>query len=273
MLRANGHSLDQEAEHPANPIGYGDHAYHLPPPRGSGALQFGTDLFVRQENAAGRRNSWVNVERQHAGQLLPSVSQLLTNAQYSPPRRPSALGAPAARRTSKRRVHSFHHGHSTSTATVYDRPSSQAEGVPPISSVTNNSGRQPSPRQVPGSHPVLPAQHGMFPAMKGVEEISPPETPAEIHAQPPPVRPAVVDEKHIEGEGLCYIYADGSYCPKNIDGVPVNANWGVTKAGKPRKRLAQACLTCREKKIKCHPNRPKCDQCQKSGRDCRFENA
>ncbi|BDD58782.1 hypothetical protein MAP00_004033 [Monascus purpureus] len=55
--------------------------------------------------------------------------------------------------------------------------------------------------------------------------------------------------------------------------MPVNANWGITKAGKPRKRLAQACLTCREKKIKCQPNLPRCDQCQKSGRDCRFENA
>lgn len=88
-----------------------------------------------------------------------------------------------------------------------------------------------------------------------------------------PLRPHVVDEKYIEGEGLCYIYADGSHCPKTIDGLPVNANWGVTKAGKPRKRLAQACLTCREKKIKCHPNLPKCDQCQKSGRECRFESA
>lgn len=87
------------------------------------------------------------------------------------------------------------------------------------------------------------------------------------------VRPHVVDERYIDGEGLCYIYADGSHCPKVIDGVPVNANWGITKAGKPRKRLAQACLTCREKKIKCQPNLPKCDQCQKSGRECRFESA
>ncbi|KAJ9206307.1 transcriptional regulator family: Fungal Specific TF [Paecilomyces variotii] len=85
--------------------------------------------------------------------------------------------------------------------------------------------------------------------------------------------PHVVDERYIEGEGLCYIYADGSHCPKSIDGVPVNANWGVTKAGKPRKRLAQACISCREKKIKCQPNIPKCDQCQKSGKECRFESA
>jgi hypothetical protein len=85
--------------------------------------------------------------------------------------------------------------------------------------------------------------------------------------------PHVVDEKYIDGEGFCFVYADGSHVPKTIDGIPVNANWGVTKAGKPRKRLAQACLTCREKKIKCQPNLPKCDQCQKSGRECRFESA
>ncbi|KLJ12472.1 hypothetical protein EMPG_12499 [Blastomyces silverae] len=83
----------------------------------------------------------------------------------------------------------------------------------------------------------------------------------------------VVEERFIEGEGICYVYSDGTHCPKQIDGEPVNANWGVTKAGKPRKRLAQACITCRDKKIKCIPNIPKCDQCQKSGRECRFENA
>lgn len=83
----------------------------------------------------------------------------------------------------------------------------------------------------------------------------------------------VVDERFIEGEGICYVYSDGSHCPKLIDGEPVNANWGITKAGKPRKRLAQACITCRDKKIKCVPNIPKCDQCQKSGRECKFENA
>lgn len=92
--------------------------------------------------------------------------------------------------------------------------------------------------------------------------------------QPPhPLLPHVIDEQVIEGEGLCYLYSDGSYCPKTIDGEPVNASWGVTKAGKPRKRLAQACITCREKKIKCRPNLPKCDQSQKSGRSCRFMSA
>ncbi|EAT81624.2 hypothetical protein SNOG_11125 [Parastagonospora nodorum SN15] len=73
----------------------------------------------------------------------------------------------------------------------------------------------------------------------------------------------------MQGEGLCYVYEDGTYCRAIIDGEPVNPSWGITKAGKPRKRLAQACLTCREKKIKCEPGYPKCHQCAKSQRVCR----
>ncbi|KAE8553315.1 hypothetical protein TMatcc_007247 [Talaromyces marneffei ATCC 18224] len=89
----------------------------------------------------------------------------------------------------------------------------------------------------------------------------------------PPAPNQVVDERYLPGKGVCYIFADNSYCPKLIDGQPVNPNWGLTKAGKARKRLAQACIPCREKKVKCQPNLPKCDQCQKSGRECRFESA
>lgn len=81
----------------------------------------------------------------------------------------------------------------------------------------------------------------------------------------------VLREEVIPGKGLCYIYDDGSYCQKIINGDPVNPNWGTTKAGKPRKRLGQACNTCREKKIKCDPGNPKCSQCHKFGRECRFE--
>jgi hypothetical protein len=55
--------------------------------------------------------------------------------------------------------------------------------------------------------------------------------------------------------------------------VPSQSDWGRTKAGKPRKRLAQACLSCRQKKIRCHPTpyRTKCDQCEKTDVDCKFE--
>lgn len=85
-----------------------------------------------------------------------------------------------------------------------------------------------------------------------------------------PVRSSrCVGQRDMPGEGLCYIYEDGTYCRAIIDGEPVNPSWGITKAGKPRKRLAQACLTCREKKIKCEPGYPKCHQCAKSQRVCR----
>ncbi|KAH8731897.1 fungal-specific transcription factor domain-containing protein [Phaeosphaeriaceae sp. PMI808] len=85
-----------------------------------------------------------------------------------------------------------------------------------------------------------------------------------------PVRSSrCLGQREMAGEGLCYIYEDGTYCRAIIDGEPVNPSWGITKAGKPRKRLAQACLTCREKKIKCEPGFPKCHQCAKSQRVCR----
>lgn len=85
--------------------------------------------------------------------------------------------------------------------------------------------------------------------------------------------PRFVRASEVPGEGLCYFYDDGSHCKTVIDGEAVNAHWGVTKAGKPRKRLAIACITCREKKIKCDPDYPRCVQCEKFGRICKFKNA
>jgi hypothetical protein len=54
---------------------------------------------------------------------------------------------------------------------------------------------------------------------------------------------------------------------------PSHPDWGITKAGNPRKRLAQACLNCRHKKIRCSPlpNCLKCAQCEKYNSTCRFE--
>ena len=83
----------------------------------------------------------------------------------------------------------------------------------------------------------------------------------------------VVTEATIEGKGLCYVYDDGTVCQKVINGDMVNPKWGTTKAGKPRKRLGQACNVCREKKIRCDPQLPKCAQCQKFGRECKFESS
>lgn len=85
--------------------------------------------------------------------------------------------------------------------------------------------------------------------------------------------PRFVRQAEVPGEGICYFYDNGTHCKTVIDGEPVNAHWGVTKAGKPRKRLAIACITCREKKIKCDPDYPRCVQCEKFGRVCKFKNA
>ncbi|KAK9420302.1 hypothetical protein SUNI508_06571 [Seiridium unicorne] len=122
-------------------------------------------------------------------------------------------------------------------------------------------------------HPQTPS-HSSSSFSKGASEAAPvkdglgPKIWTGTHFLPRFVRQA-----EVSGEGLCYFYDDGSHCKTVIDGEQVNAHWGVTKAGKPRKRLAIACLTCREKKIKCDPDFPRCVQCEKFGRVCKFKNA
>jgi hypothetical protein len=118
--------------------------------------------------------------------------------------------------------------------------------------------------------------------------LNPPATPtSSVGSEAPPAKdglgpkiwtgthflPRFVRAAEVPGEGMCYFYDDGSHCKTVIDGEAVNAHWGVTKAGKPRKRLAIACVTCREKKIKCDPDYPRCVQCEKFGRVCKFKNA
>ncbi|KAK5119829.1 hypothetical protein LTR85_007155 [Meristemomyces frigidus] len=62
--------------------------------------------------------------------------------------------------------------------------------------------------------------------------------------------------KDVNGEGSYHMYEGGFRIPTNVDGEPVNPAWGLTKANKPRKRLALACLDCREKKIKAPAHQP-----------------
>jgi hypothetical protein len=88
---------------------------------------------------------------------------------------------------------------------------------------------------------------------------------------PPQAGRVLLREEHVVGMGPCYIYNDGTVIQRTFDRDAFNPHWGTTKAGKPRKRLGQACNTCREKKIKCDPSVPKCHQCQRFGRECKFE--
>lgn len=310
MLPVDDGPTEQEPHRPANLPVAGAHPYQLPPPRTSAPLQFGTDPFLRPRNRGERRGEGEesNHSRGHGYQQtneqLPSVSQLLTpNAPLSrspSPYNPRAFGIYLSsgdytdpnKRARYNEPDNYlpgaRSGAYESSRTQLDATGSPCpQNLPPISHISTASPRSDiSPYSTTNSLSTSTSYpHGMsrnYNAERG--DRTPTETslsrPVDSHAyngtgtpMQPQVRLHVVDERYIEGEGLCYIYADGSHCPKAIDGIPVNANWGITKAGKPRKRLAQACLTCREKKIKCHPNLPRCDQCQKSGRVCRFESA
>lgn len=71
----------------------------------------------------------------------------------------------------------------------------------------------------------------------------------------------------VDGESV-YLYSGGFYLPTHVDGEPVNALWGLTKANTPRKRLATACDRCRLKKTRCEPQPDGCPQCQRVGEVC-----
>lgn len=230
-------------------------------------------------------------------QQLPPVRHLLAPDTRLITPLPSSYHQPCGTPKLKRENHelpSSHHQHGADISSqvppvvMQDIPKTRSESspqlltrsLPPLSQVvTHSPGDVKHYTSTPNDFSAWSFQHAQssyhdapYHDKDTGTDISSPESGAN-RPKASLVLPHVVDERYIEGEGICYVYADGSHVPKSIDGIPVNANWGVTKAGKPRKRLAQACLTCREKKIKCQPNLPKCDQCQRSGRECRFESA
>ncbi|KAJ5165477.1 uncharacterized protein N7500_007307 [Penicillium coprophilum] len=275
-------SSEQHSELPANLQESGDLPYQLPPPA---SLQFGSDPFSRQDSPQGKDSGSHHQKPEH----LPSVSQILTPTPGtdSPPySRPFANSPNIGRRESTYPPHHHDPTFQLSPTSLNDRTRSESlpqqhTGLPSLSQVTlhghrgirNHTPTRSDPSAASYPHGQLPfhttSSHDQVPSA----ELPSPESLSRL--QNKPLRPHVVDERVIDGE-LCFVYADGSFCPKFIDGTPVNANWGITKAGRPRKRLGLACLTCREKKIKCNPNpaaEAVCDQCRKSGRECRFESA
>lgn len=272
----HGHSLPFRTA----PTSYEDHQdrpghlYRLPPPHSSIPL----GLVVED-----RRN-----ERPNAAEnppQLPSVRHLLETSPYATPyhgRSPRSsppmsqhsldsqvntyssheMGSAAFRSITSPNDGTYHPSHSTRL------PSLSQVGIEPPRSYSIMDQDSPTDRY-PREYTISPggSSHGS-PVMQQIHA-----TRLERGAPAPTLPTHVVEERYVPGKGVCYIYADQSHCPKSIDGEPVNPSWGLTKAGKARKRLAQACIPCREKKIKCHPNQPRCDQCQKSGRECRFESA
>lgn len=276
-----------------------DHPYQLPPPRIPSNLPFvsgQTPGQCQNTESSHQGRDWTSTGSSPPHQRceqLPSVRQLLTPATDSTllPLLSQSFALPAPS-IEHRDLCSFSHqepclAQQRPLITSEDRVKSRSESLPQIRTNTLPPLSQAGRREL--KHPALARSESwgsLFPSNQSARHGSPYHVKA-MRREPSSSetarlsnRPAVsatlhhvVGEKYMEGEGLCYIYADGSHCRKVINGIPVNANWGVTKAGKPRKRLAQACLTCREKKIKCQPNLPKCDQCRKHGRECRFENA
>lgn len=263
------------------PTSYEDHSerpghlYQLPPPHSS--IPLGLIVDDRQYNN----------ERCSAAEnppQLPSVRHLLETSPYATPYHGrSPRSSPPA---SQRSLDSYSSHEMGGAASFRPITSSPNDGIYHPS----NSTRLPSLSQVgiepPRSHSSImeqdsptdrhPKEYTTSPGGSShgspmMQQIHAPRLEEGPPASTLPTR--VIEERFVPGKGVCYIYADKSHCPKSIDGEPVNPSWGLTKAGKARKRLAQACISCREKKIKCHPNKPRCDQCQKAGRDCRFESA
>ena len=50
------------------------------------------------------------------------------------------------------------------------------------------------------------------------------------------------DQSIVPQESTSYDLSVGNECPTTVDEEPLNLSWGITKAGKARKRLPQACL-------------------------------
>ena len=131
----------------------------------------------------------------------------------------------------------------------------------PVSIVTYASN---SEHQLLSGEPVDHSNHSQ-------ETPGRPVIPSPIISEPEDLgRPLIViciGMKMVDGE-MCYIYSDGTCCPAYVNGEWVNPEFGLTKDGKPRKRLRKACINCNSKKVRCQPGYPKCGQCEKTQVEC-----
>ena len=268
-------------------------------------LQFGSDPRTSfsdgpRYDTAASESRWAQPSPRPASnhEKLPSVSQLLTTASQAPHGPPYTSSAGAASSMDHVTSHGSPHGN---TYPDHPRPdpsyfSSSYQGNSHYTLTRGSPGHggvgyadsgshrhTPTSSTYPEMHRERTQSYPLPPAPSGPRHQShssdssrgPPDQSIhrpELRTVAKPVR-KLLREENVPGEGPCYVYEDGTRVRKTIDGEAVNAQWGVTKAGKPRKRLAIACITCREKKIKCEPAEPKCVQCDKSGRECRFQTA
>ena len=135
----------------------------------------------------------------------------------------------------------------------------------------SDSQRQPSAASfalngTSGGYPNLPSDEAQYMSPGAVHDRS---ESSGVPTPGPECQRKYLGVKDVRGEGTYHVYEGGYRIPTQVDGEHVNPAWGLTKANKPRKRLALACLDCREKKIKCEPGASSCLQCEKAKRPCR----
>lgn len=174
---------------------------------------------------------------------LPSFSNFLSGAgrpdlNFAPP-------SPASNRNDSRQQPLNHTNHGRPLGHHIPQQATYGPPDPSIPQHLDQVSRRLSIQQSPvqpsfWQHPSPNSLERHTPLPQHLSQISPPE-----HGY----GRVVVGERTVPGKGVCYIYDDGSMCQKIINGDAVNPKWGTTKAGKPRKRLGQACNTCREKKV------------------------
>ena len=246
----------------------------------------------------------VHLDLRIHGQNLPSVRDILSpntqasvSSSYATPWQPSSVKPSSRQSGANSYAHPGVHP-PMSIGTLYDPnhryqdPQTRTFEVPMLE--TNPVSRQPqSPyggwsSGVPENADYGTERHDRAPSgpymTNGVPSPYTPtapdesqyRTPALERTAPPAYAPASAETqkkylgvREMPGEGSYHIYEGGHRIPTQVDGDPVNPVWGLTKANKPRKRLALACLDCREKKIKCEPGESSCLQCEKAKRPCR----
>lgn len=88
--------------------------------------------------------------------------------------------------------------------------------------------------------------------------------------------PVPVSQVSVPGQGNYFRYSDGAVVPAQVEGLPVNPQYGITKQGLPRKRGSHACQSCRNKKIKCELDSlnsstdAPCKACARTSSECQW---
>jgi len=165
------------------------------------------------------------------------------------------------------------------------RPSQSGWSQAPATRYEQQSGEHPASHTGTSSPPnalrPLPNRHGSYSPssyalLTGDHDTHRSSTTSYDRPGNPPFTPTGPETskrylgiKDMPGEGTFHVYSGGYRIPTSVDGETVNPQWGLTKANKSRKRLALACLDCRERKIRCEPGASSCLQCERAKRVCR----